>query len=480
MNEKLDNRTKWTYCVGAVGRDAAYALVSMFLLTYIQYTIGLTAAQYATVSAIVALCLIWDAINDPMMGIIIENSRLKKGKYRPWILLGAFLNAIIIILLFTVRLSGWGFVVFFGLCYLSWGMTFTMNDISYWGLLPSLSSDPRERNMLVTIMSIFVCVGQFSVAGVIPILAAGNAVGTYRWAGIVIAAAFFLFQLLTYFGVKEKKREEPKEKITLKGMFKIFLRNDQLVTIGIAFLLYNVGSGLLISFGMNFFYFEFGYGEGGGLITMFTVMYGLGTLLSQFLFPILTKKFSRKKLMTVMAVIIFVGYALLLSFGFVLPKNTILLDAIGLLIFLCQGFTNMLLIVMLNNTIEYDEWKTGERHDSIVSAVRSFTVKLAGAINQGIIALVLIVSGIYSLSSQISSLEVSKGLGEISSEEVLTQASDITASASTGQLFVLRLGMVIIPVVAILVSNIIARKKYIIDEEKYNEIVAEIAAKKTK
>lgn len=75
-NNKLDKRTKWSYCIGATGRDMAYALVSMFLLTYIQYTMKLTVAQYAVISAIMVVCLLWDAINDPMMGIIIENSSL--------------------------------------------------------------------------------------------------------------------------------------------------------------------------------------------------------------------------------------------------------------------------------------------------------------------------------------------------------------------------------------------------------------------
>jgi len=145
----LDNKTKWSYCVGATGRDMAYTLVSMFLLTYIQYTMQLTVAQYATISVIVVLCLIWDGFNDPMMGIIIENAHLKSGKFKPWILMGVILNAIDIICIFTLRPRGWAFVVFFGIAYLLWGMTFTMNDIAYWGLLPALSSDPKERNMLI-------------------------------------------------------------------------------------------------------------------------------------------------------------------------------------------------------------------------------------------------------------------------------------------------------------------------------------------
>ena len=87
--EKLDNRTKWTYSIGATGRDAAYALVSMFLMSYIQYTMKLSVSQFAAIGAIVVICMIWDAINDPLMGIIIENCHFKLGKYRPWILAGS-------------------------------------------------------------------------------------------------------------------------------------------------------------------------------------------------------------------------------------------------------------------------------------------------------------------------------------------------------------------------------------------------------
>ena len=189
-NNKLDKRTKWSYCIGATGRDMAYALISMFLLTYIQYTMKLTVAQYAVISAIMVVCLLWDAINDPMMGIIIENSHLKAGKFKPWIFIGVILNSLIIICLFTVRPEGWGFVAFFGVGYLLWGMTYTMNDIAYWGMLPSLTSDPGERNWLVTVQGIFICIGQFSVAGLLPDMVAGNAIMAYRTAAIVIAFCF--------------------------------------------------------------------------------------------------------------------------------------------------------------------------------------------------------------------------------------------------------------------------------------------------
>jgi len=473
----LDSRTKWTYCIGSVGRDAAYALVSMYILTYIQYTVNLTVAQYAAISICVVLCLIWDAINDPLMGIIIENSKLKGGKFRPWIISGAVLNSIVIVLLFTVRPSGWGFVVFFAVSYLLWGMTFTMNDISYWGLLPSLTSDSSERGLLLTIMSIFISIGQFSVAGIVPVVIAGNAVFAYRCAALIIALAFIVFQSITFFGVKERPRVDSKEKISLKRMFQILARNDQLVVIGIGSLLFNIGNGLLILFGVNFFYFTFGYAEGGKLIFLFTVMYGLGNLLSQACFHLITQHMKRNTLLKLIITFLMIGYALFLSYGYILPKSTILLNIIGFLIFFCQGIYNLIVVVMLNNTIEYDEYRFHERHDSVISAVRSFSVKLAGAINQGVCALVLIISGIYHISQKISKLEIDAGKGTTTSEEVLTQASEFIRQVKPYQTFILRIGMVAVPVIVMISCYLLIRKKYRIDEKEYERIVQEIEAR---
>lgn len=476
--EKLDNRTKWTYCIGATGRDMAYTLVSMFLLTYIQYTMKLTVAQYATISAIVVVCLLWDAINDPLMGIIIENAKLKSGKFKPWILLGAFLNALVIIGLFTIRPEGWGFVFFFGVGYLLWGMTYTMNDISYWGMLPSLTSNPKERNLLVTIQGIFICIGQFSVAGLLPDMVAGNAVKAYRIAAIIIASCFLGFQLLTVFGVKERERKQNTETLSLKDMFRIFLRNDQLIAGGVSHLLFQVGNGLLIMIGMNFFYFEFGYSKGGELVFLFTVMYGLGTLISEASYAAIASKLSRKKILAVSTFLIVLGYLALMSVGYVLPKNVVVINIIGFVIFFAQGAFNMTMIVMLNNTIEYDEAKFHERHDSIISAVRSFATKLASAIDQGVVALILIVSGIYAISQNISDLEIKAATNVISKTEVIDSADAFIETATALQRLTLRLGIVLVPILAIGIAFIILKKKYIIDEKMYDDLVKEISERK--
>ena len=441
MRDKLDARTKWSYCIGATGRDAAYALVSMYLILYVQYTMNLTSAQFAVISGAMILCMVWDAINDLLMGIIIENTHFKMGKFKPWILAGSLTNAIVIVCLFTIRPSGWGFVAFYSLFYLLWGMTYTMNDIAYWGVLPSLSSDPGTRDSLVTIMSIFVCIGQFSVAGVVPVVIAGNAVKAYRIVAVVVALCLIAFQMLTAFGIKENDREEQKDKLSLKDMYHIFMRNDQLVAAGIASIFFNITCNIL------------------------------GMLISQASYATLAKHFTRQKMLNVCFAALLIGYACFMGFGYVLPKNVVLLNAIGFVIFFFQGLMNLVIIVMINNTIEYDEARFHERHDSVISAVRSFSVKLAGGINQGLSTLVLIVSGIYAKSRSISALEIEVNRGEISSEAALAEANRYIGEITTAQGILFRVGMVLIPLMALAISYMIIRKKYHIDEAEYAKLV---------
>ena len=350
-------------------------------------------------------------------------------------------------------------------------MTYTMNDIAYWGVLPSLSSDPQTRDSLVTIMSIFVCIGQFSVAGVVPVVITGNAVNAYRIVALIVALALVAFQMLTAFGIKERSRKEQTEKLSLKDMYRIFARNDQLVAAGAASIFFNITCNILIIFGVNFFYIEYGYSESGNLVFYFTVMYGLGMLISQASYASLAKRFSRTQILKVCFIVLLAGYACFMGFGYILPQNIILLNAIGFIIFFFQGLMNLAIVVMINNTIEYDEARFHERHDPVISAVRSFSVKLAGGINQGLSALVLIISGIYAKSQAISALEIEVNKGVLTSEGALLKANNYIAEITSSQSLLFRAGMVLIPVFALIASYMIIRKKYHIDENEYERLI---------
>lgn len=130
-NERLSKRNLWGYSMGGIGRDMAYQLVNTYLLTFITFTKGLSNTEFAMVGVIMVICRIFDGCNDPFMGSLIEITRTKIGKFKPWILAGVFTNVAVIIALFCVPLRGTSYLIFFAFGYLLWGMTYTMNDISY-------------------------------------------------------------------------------------------------------------------------------------------------------------------------------------------------------------------------------------------------------------------------------------------------------------------------------------------------------------
>ena len=491
MNRK---RSKWSYAIGCTGRDMCYTLVSMFWLVYIQYS-GLLDkeqydAQFITLTAIIILCKVWDAVNDPMMGTIISNTKTRLGKYRPWVLIGCLSNAIFLILLFTLRFnSGWVNVAVLGVVYLLWGMTFTMNDVSYWSLLPALSEGKEDRDNLTSMVAIFASVGAFAAGGLVPTFTTGNVIDGYKIFGITFAIIFVVCQVIVFFLTHDNKydkfmltkdelAQEPQEKtVTLKDMFKILVRNKQLLVMAVVVLLYTTASGFLIAFGQNFFYFKFGYD--GNLVFLFTVVYAAGTLVSQSLFPLLTKKFNRKQLVNTSILITIIGYAAFFIIANLPIDPTLcfaLLCVFGILVFGGQGVFYMTMLIMLTNTIEYDEWKTGERNEAVTFSVRPFMVKLSGAIQSGIVAGALLLCGLNDLTKQVGDLEVEKGQGI--RNDITVEATEILSKASDLQKFGLSIAMTIIPILMFIATYFIIKKKYIIDEDLYSLMTKEIADRK--
>jgi len=158
---KQFNRNKWFFSLGGIGRDMSYALVGTFLLTYLQFGVSMTLAQFTTLSLLIGvLGRVWDAVNDPVMGSLIENSHFKWGKFKPWIFIGALFTGVCILLMFNGRFfTGWAFVAYMIAVYLLWEMAYTMNDIGYWSMLPSLTSVKKERDQVSMLTVAFAAVG---------------------------------------------------------------------------------------------------------------------------------------------------------------------------------------------------------------------------------------------------------------------------------------------------------------------------------
>jgi melibiose permease/lactose/raffinose/galactose permease len=412
LRKKTFNRNKWYFSISGIGRDMSYSLIDSFLLIYIQFGVSLTLAQFTTLSLIIGVGgRVWDAMNDPLMGAIIEGSHFKSGKFRPWILLGAILCGLVIITMFNVQsIPGWRFVVFMTVMYLLWESTFTMNDIGYWAMLPSLSSVKEERNSITTLTVLFAGVGAILAQGLIPQVTVGDMRAGYRLVAIIIGVTFIACQALLFFTVKEppRRKVEQTENISLKKMWKTIARNDQVLWMTLSMLFYNIGSTMLIALAANLIYLELGYN--GTLYFYVVVAYGVTMVAVNALYPWLANKLGRKRLQNTSILVASIGYLAIAAMGWspALPFNIALLCAFAILVSGGQALFYMTCIINMANCVEYNDYKHGERNEAVVSTLRPFMAKFAAAMHTLIVTLVLAVSGTFLLSQSISTLETQR------------------------------------------------------------------------
>ena len=495
--------TSGIYCGVSTFRDACYQLVSGFLITYITLSGVLDSdpasfmAQIAAISVITIICLVWDGLNDPIMGWIIEKVHFKWGKYKPWILIGAILNTIVVLVLFLAHPRGWGFVALFAIFYFLWDIAWTINDIAYWSMLPSLTKDEARRNKITSIMQICISIGVFGVYGAVPMLVGAfpgvSAQTTYGIIAIVVVTLFLISQIILILFCKEHKEEgieEKQEEVKFKDMITLFKKNDQFRVNIIAILLNYLGGGTVVGFGMYYFYLRYGYGSaaGGSIQFMFTIMYAVGTLTSQIAYPFISRVLKRKKILAISFFTILVGYLSLFIVGFPLFGNSVLADpgtwtiwllyAAGAIMFFGQGLFAVAIIMQMQSTIEYNEYKFGERKEAIVSSMRALVAKFGSAIQRLLIFLTLLLSGLYAISQVISNSEAELASGSMTSEQLTADIEAARSSIGNGQWLVLSIGMLWIPLVLLAISLFLSRFIFKIDEDKYQEMVNELNARK--
>ena len=446
-------RNRLTFGLGTIGRDMVYSIVSMFLVFYLTDVIYLPGATMWWVTAIIFAARVFDALNDPVMGVIVDNTRTRWGKFKPWIAFGAVLSSVFTILMFTdFGLSGTSYIVIFAVIYLFWGMSFTANDIAYWSMLPSLSVDQREREKLGSIARICANVGLFFVvAGIVPITEAlgarfGSLQKGYLAFAVLVAAIMLLGQCVTLFGVREPGTVVDKKNSTsLKELLGIIIKNDQLFFTALSMSLFMIG--YMTTTGFGIYYFKYAYGD-EGMYSIFAVILGVSQITALAVFPVFGKRFERRTLYTFAIGLITVGYIVF----FFAPTNTMLFIGIaGMLLFLGQSFVQILMLMFLTDSVDYGHWKLGKRNDSVSFAIQPFINKLGGAVGSGVLSVVVILSGIKDAGS----------------------AADVTPEG----LFMMKAAMLIFPLVCIAASYLIYRAKYKIDKKMYAQIIGDLKQK---
>ena len=300
----LSRRNLWAYPVGTVGRDMAGCMFTNYLLTYVLFTKTLTSVQFACISVIMVAARVFDAFNDPIMGNVVEATRTRWGKFKPWIAIGGVLSVIVFITSFSTTLQGWAYVAAFGLLYFAYSVVFTMNDIAYWGMVPALARRADDRNRLTSRTVLFAGVGQFLGGIVVPTFTAGslviggNAVTAYRAVVLIVCAAFTATQLITLLVVREPsaRDEAPAEKVGIRKAFSTIARNDQLVWCAVVFLIFSVAQTLMGGgLSVTYLYFEFGYN--GLLLSIFSILGNVAGAVLMLVFAALSGRFTRAQLM---------------------------------------------------------------------------------------------------------------------------------------------------------------------------------------
>ncbi|PWJ70283.1 MFS transporter [Ruminococcaceae bacterium R-25] len=143
----LTGKEKFAYGIGAVGKDMVYMLSASYVLYYFQDIMKTSAIA---MGFILLIARVFDAFNDPIMGVIVAKTKTKWGKFRPWLLIGTITNAVILFLMFAAppTLDGKGLIAYAAVTYILWGVTYTMMDIPYWSMIPAFTQGGKEREGL--------------------------------------------------------------------------------------------------------------------------------------------------------------------------------------------------------------------------------------------------------------------------------------------------------------------------------------------
>lgn len=443
-------KNRYMFGLGTFGRDMVYTMMSVHFIFYLTDILNLDDATMWGVTVIMLICRIFDVLNDPFMGKIVDGTTTKHGKYKPYIAWGGIATAVIVTLIFMdTGLKGGAYLAVFGILYLLWGMAFTVNDISYWSMMPSLSLDQNEREKIGSIARICASLGMFIVVAGAPDIAAmiGNSLGDRQQGWFIVAVAsvviMLCFQCFTLFGVKEPKlviREGTHTSV--KEMLLAIVKNDQLLFTAISMSLFMIGYCTTTGFGLH--YFKYIYGD-EGMYSTFAVILGVSQLLAYALFPRFSKKFSRKALFSFAMALVFVGYVI---FFFAPTTNMLFIGISGILIFIGQAFIAVMMLMFLADCIEYGQWKLNKRNDAVTFALQPFINKLGSALGGAVVSAVVILSGINAAAS----------------------AADMTPQG----ILLVKLAMFVLPLVLIAASYLIYMKKYKIDAETYKKIIGDL------
>ncbi|MFK8199369.1 MFS transporter [Tuanshanicoccus lijuaniae] len=451
MMEKFGKKQLAAYGLGAVGKDMIYALSASYVMYYYQDLLGL---QASFVGLILMIARIFDAVNDPFMGVVVAKTNTKWGKFRPWLFTGTILNALVIYALFAApNLDKGALMVYFAVMYILWGITYTMMDIPFWSIIPAVTSQPQDRENLSVVGRTFAGVGNALIA-VLTVMAvsffgAGNEILGFKRFTLMVAVVFVVLISYMCWVIKEEKVEQM-DTTSVGEMFSALFKNDQAMITVLTIVLINTALYITSNLIIYFFKYDISGESWKATYTLFTTMGGLAQILGMMvLYPLLRKKYSNTMIFKLCAFAAIIGYAILFIAGMLgLNQSFVMLMLPGILIFTGNGILTVLTTIFLSLSVDYGELKSGHRDESVIFSMQTFVVKAASGLAVFLTGIGLDMIGLVGNSGD---------TGEIVSQSATTLSG-------------LRFMMTVIPMVGLLAAYYVFKHYFILTDEKALEM----------
>lgn len=441
--EKISLREKLSYGLGSLGNNMIYGLMASYLLVFYTESFGIAAAAAA---GILFFPKIWDAMNDPIMGLLVDNTSSRWGKFRPYLLFVPFIMAVMVVLCFSSpNLSQSGKIIFGYATFTLWGMSFTAMDIPFWSMSAVITQDPDQRNTIVMIPRTLATLGNILVVIItlplVSFLGKGNASQGWFRVALLYSVICIIMTLTCFFNVKERHVPQQKEKQTIKGLWEQLKANKPLRQIILSMLIFELIFALKMI--LPFYYIKCNYNlDPEKFVPLFVGGYAIVNILGSVISPFISKKFGKKNAAIYGGVLIGITSIGLFFGGYHGYFHLIFWSALGAL---GDGIANIARMSMLVDTVEYGEYATGKRSEGFIFSTNILKTKIASAVGGSLGALTL---GIFGYNS------------------VLAQQSVQTMNG-------IHLSFSLLPGILALVS-LLPLIKYSLTEDKYNDIVSEL------
>lgn len=464
--KKLSGKEKFAYGIGAVGKDMVYMLSASYITIYFVDVMGISAAAIAI---LLMAARVFDAFNDPIMGVLVAKTKTRWGKFRPWLLIGTITNAVMLYLMFSIppTMNASGMLLYASVTYILWGVTYTMMDIPYWSMVPAFTESGKERESLSAFARSCAGVGSalISIVTVKVVIALGTKLGGdteteinrigYSKFALIIAVLFVIFTLITCIFIKEKSSVDM-QTASVKDMIKALVSNSQAMTVVVAIVMINTALYITQTLVYFFLKYDFSPANYANDFTLFNIVGGGFQILSMMIFfPLLRKVMNTLKIFYTCFFMAVIGYAMILIESLAGANDIKLLLIPAAIIMSAVGMLNVIITIFLANTVDFGEWKNHRRDESVIFSMQTFVVKLASGFAAFISNMIL---AIFSISSDKEAV-------------VVEPISDVARMGLRGS-------MTIIPMIVLCIGFIVFKKKYILTDEKLEEITADLHKRK--